>query len=1061
MHKILPQFEEDKVAAASATRRGSIINAISASNNPLSPKRSANNENCSNPETAPEICYIKILMNTAANPIETLVYRKLNRKKKEAEQSGQYSASDNNYDDDDGLGSIIDNDINSTNSLFMDISNAAGSTDDSFQDGDWLAKYKVPLKRFEIIDRKKRTVIVSFLFRGVQLRREFIFDSEQDGINFCQVIDREKQLMGCRAKARLDAALGDIRLKEGERLSLLFDVVSGTNLPTKSPDPFVVVRFQGKRIHKTDHINNEKNPIWTLRTGSLFLLDVDAQELFEANDGIIMEVKDYDRHTTHSLGAISISPRTIYNWDGERKEFDLKALSGEKKYGEGKLALRVRRATAHDLEFMKNYQKNKKFDIHDVADDILPKLENSIGGSKLKKLVSTHKKVEGGQKMYLVRPAPDPKRSQETEWLTKEQIEEEVLKPSHNWLNIGSGNLGKVFVEVIKCDGLPNKDSGAFGDMTDAFVSLVYEDCFARTHTVDDCLSPRFPPWSRRAFVFNMMHTSSQLFVGVFDSDIHTAHDLIGRVSVDLTNLIPNMVYTLKYNLHPSAKCNPRDKDCGSITIRVRMELEDERTLLMSNFEYHEPVYVNSDNKKDYRVMHQTVHGNVDMKEYGLPTINQYIEEIYDYMTVYYYLEDSFLNLVLWRSITNISVPVLRLKPFSFEWVDVPMPLHSLMLFLCMIALVENPELIPSFFFGSIGWILLGVMERRTSHPNPWITPKSFQHYLWSLVFGDGLMKPRDIAKNENIEQIEKTDGAWKKRLQDAERRAEEYAKEQEEYWKEMEHYGDIVDDLATMKKRYTFNPVVAYLYPIQQWLAMITMWLRVTKNIVTWEESYVSFWLAFASVLLCFVSFFIPWSLIIKWTMRIVTYTCLGPWMKLVDIYYYRPLESPEREEQLRTERQDYLADQLFQAQVARESNTKLKDFKQYMFGKYITKVNIAKRDRFVDKPLPESSAVVYNPGVKSLGEQALQEAGNHQTRVDGQQLVGEMIPKLFETPTTDVPIGKPTKKADADIPNYNDSYFAALAKVSTIVVGASIVSVYLVPSLLSSFGKLAVEDL
>eukprot|EP00574_Skeletonema_japonicum_P003819 CAMPEP_0201722664 /NCGR_PEP_ID=MMETSP0593-20130828/6957_1 /ASSEMBLY_ACC=CAM_ASM_000672 /TAXON_ID=267983 /ORGANISM="Skeletonema japonicum, Strain CCMP2506" /LENGTH=1102 /DNA_ID=CAMNT_0048213643 /DNA_START=201 /DNA_END=3509 /DNA_ORIENTATION=+ len=1050
VHKVIPPFEEDKQASPSskkAERRGS----------PLSPRTrisqdytNHNNKDTTTAPAPPEICYIKILMNTAANPIETMLFR--TRKDKNDSYRG-YKESDRS-----GQDSVVDS-VACDYSLAEDTANSLMETSTNNNSvnglGDWFAKYKVPLKRFDIVEKKKRTVIVSFLFRGLQYRREFIFDTEQEANRFCQVIENEKQLLGFRAKARLDAALGDIQLKEGERLSLLVDIVSATDLPTKSPDPYVIVRFQGKRIHKTEHISNSKNPIWTLRKGSLFILNVDALVLFEANDGLILEVKDQDGYSKrNSLGAVSVSPQTIYNWDGERKEFELKALSGETVYNEGTLALRIRRATDHDIEFLNKYNKSSKFEIKNVAGDILPTLETS--GSALKKMMKVNKKTEMGKTKYLVRPGPDPKRTVETEWLTKEQIEEEALKPSHSWLDIGSGNLGKVFVEIIGCDGLPNMDTGrTFGNLTDAFVSVVYEDCFARTHTVDDCLSPRFMPWSRRAFILHMMHTSSQLFVGVFDSDPHTTNDdLIGRVSVDLTNLTPNVIYTMKYNLYASAKCNPREEKYGSITIRLRLELENQRTLLLSNIQYPESVYVNSNNKKDSKVMHKTVHGNVDMKKYGLANINQYIEELYDYLTIYYYLEDSFLSLIFWRGKSTVHIPVPWLPTLSIKWVPFSGPLHSLIAFLCLIRMVENPELIPTIFFGSIGWILMATMEFRTSGPDPWARCKSFKHYFWSLICGDGLITPHDIAPNENIERIREREGAWKKRVKDAERKAEEYAKEQEQYWKEMEERGDIDEDLSVVKNKFTLNPTTAYLYPIQQWLGIIINALRITKNIVIWEESYLSFWLAAVSFLLCVISLFVPWSLIVKWTMRITVYVFFGPWMMLLDTYYIQvdEAEESEHEDRQKSERQEYLADQILQAQILREDNTKLRDFKQYMFGEYITKVNIMKKDRFIDKPLPESSAVVYKPKKKSLGSLAMQEAGCQSVRVDGQQLVGTMIPRMYESPPA-APIGKPIKKIDDDIPNYNDSYSLAVAKVGTIIVGAAILSVYFVPKLLSYF--------
>jgi NRPS condensation-like uncharacterized protein len=58
------------------------------------------------------------------------------------------------------------------------------------------------------------------------------------------------------------------------------------------------------------------------------------------------------------------------------------------------------------------------------------------------------------------------------------------------------------------------------------------------------------------------------------------------------------------------------------------MELEDERTLLISNFNYPSMVYVNVDNKKDFRVLNQTIIGNVDLRRYGLVSLHSCYLEI-------------------------------------------------------------------------------------------------------------------------------------------------------------------------------------------------------------------------------------------------------------------------------------------------------------------------------------------------------------------------------------------------------------------------------------------------
>ena len=48
------------------------------------------------------------------------------------------------------------------------------------------------------------------------------------------------------------------------------------------------------------------------------------------------------------------------------------------------------------------------------------------------------------------------------------------------------------------------------------------------------------------------------------------------------------------------------------------MELEDERSLLLSNIQMPLTVYVNSKTKKDFEVIQETVEGGVDTRKYNL-----------------------------------------------------------------------------------------------------------------------------------------------------------------------------------------------------------------------------------------------------------------------------------------------------------------------------------------------------------------------------------------------------------------------------------------------------------
>ncbi len=210
--------------------------------------------------------------------------------------------------------------------------------------------------------------------------------------------------------------------------------------------------------------------------------------------------------------------------------------------------------------------------------------------------------------------------------MTKDALNTECLKPTMQWIDSGSGQLGRVFVEILGCDDLPNLDTGGFaGDKTDAFVSLVFEDTVVTTDIIDDSLAPRWMPWTKRGFIFHMMHGSSQLFLGVFDHDdgINPAddHDLVGRVSVDLSNLRKDTVYTMTYNIYTTARMTQRKKK-GTITIRLRLEIPDERKLLLATLEPPPQMYVNVKTRKEFSAVRRTCTGKYDMEKYNMKVIN-------------------------------------------------------------------------------------------------------------------------------------------------------------------------------------------------------------------------------------------------------------------------------------------------------------------------------------------------------------------------------------------------------------------------------------------------------
>ncbi len=163
-----------------------------------------------------------------------------------------------------------------------------------------------------------------------------------------------------------------------------------------------------------------------------------------------------------------------------------------------------------------------------------------------------------------VQPYPDPSRQSETKYLSHAEMKNEIYKPSTNWTESGGETeetLGKVYLEIIECEDLPNMDTGeALGNKTDAFVCAIFEESLVQTDVIDDRLSPMWMPWTKRAFCFNIRHPFSQLFISVNDFDLGpSSHDGIGRISINLNHYESNVVYTLKYKLHPAANVLARE----------------------------------------------------------------------------------------------------------------------------------------------------------------------------------------------------------------------------------------------------------------------------------------------------------------------------------------------------------------------------------------------------------------------------------------------------------------------------------------------------------------------
>jgi C2 domain len=209
------------------------------------------------------------------------------------------------------------------------------------------------------------------------------------------------------------------------QIPVLLEIVGATDLPTKPgkrpgekilPDPFAVVSMMGCNndkggittrlavVHKTQTIYKQDNPIWTVKTKSLCIVEIPdykaAQQQQLQKDSIDKEHSNdlstspsHDSQDTpdwnyliiqvfsgkNSLGKVKVSLEHILQCNGERQEYPLVAdiplgsCPGETTSSSNNnnaddnpqpslqslLALRFRRAKAGDSVFLRNLQQRQ------------------------------------------------------------------------------------------------------------------------------------------------------------------------------------------------------------------------------------------------------------------------------------------------------------------------------------------------------------------------------------------------------------------------------------------------------------------------------------------------------------------------------------------------------------------------------------------------------------------------------------------------------------------------------------------------------------------------------
>jgi len=127
------------------------------------------------------------------------------------------------------------------------------------------------------------------------------------------------------------------------------------------------------------------------------------------------------------------------------------------------------------------------------------------------------------------------------------------------------------------------------------------------------------------------------------------------------------------------------------------------------------------------------------------------------------------------------------------------------------------------------------------------------------------------------------------------------------------------------------------------------------------------------------------------QWALRLGVWVFLGPWMKVVDIFYMKKDQTTEEARKAQEARMKARLNALLASarntQIRKEELVKLKDMKKYMFGQYLAVLPKFKQQRYFDFPLSPSCAYAHSAG----------ETYDIACRKSGQHLTGDMIPRRY----------------------------------------------------------------
>lgn len=749
----------------------------------------------------------------------------------------------------------------------------------------------------------------------------------------------------------------------------------------KDPDARCIVTWGQKGLWKTDIVKNSRNPIWTGIGGGELILHRSTLEGLE-DSSITIEVLDYSSGKA-SLGKLSLPPITT----GGRKVRKLETG--------GAVALEVKVPSATEMEDGR-LTRQWKLDHESDAVKFFNKINTNFTavmqttGAALSPKPTTRINKNTKEKEFKIKPYRP--KDKDNYWLTKEQLMVTALKPTENFTPVASESVlssayGRLYVEAIHASELPNADGGAvgkaFGKKTDAFICFILDEDYSKTVTINNCLSPIWPCWEERGFIFPVSSISRVLHVGVFDSDEGDVfggmdYDFIGKSHISLANLYSNTEYTLELRLCDSSTYTTakRRANCeiGTVTIRLRLEWNawsgPRRAMLhdIVNFDPSNPsvsIDLHTDTHREYTMVRDTINGAYRGGQFSMETIYAMLDELESLKVLAYVAWVTITHVLLWKS------PLVSSLAFAVCW-----------------KVVSNPDLIPAFLCFQLFALLLGTNLRMQLSRSPWRRPRRFLNILGVLLLNrDDLFRHDEIAVRRGGVMLQEMENKEENRAQD------EFWRNLETLWRNYnaakKEYEDMLnsigaasnaeeDDEAVAKNRFgVLDPVGLILAPIQTAALPVFLYLRTFTNIVVCRDSNLWFLITLSLLSLSFVLIFVPFAFLLRWIGRCLVFVLLGPQNLLLTKLAAKAMSKPEnsvkfpilgllQQVQASEDEEDcskHVAsiEAVLEARIKQEKEARRRDLKVLHRGNRILRLPKYNSERFIEYPMGQGSASFF----------------------------------------------------------------------------------------------------